>query len=195
MDIVDIHVGLDGQVVLRRDDIHDLLAPTDDAANGEDAESDDIAAIGCTNLRPIEHVLRCLEARNHIENLRLSVSQILGDFGHPIVLGLDDMELELTDRLARAGDIARYFAGLARQRRCRPLELQHARALRKPFRQEFALVIELGGYQRELLPDSGLLRLEAANLLLQLLDPLVQYRDLTLEGRTADFELLGLGVQ
>jgi len=176
VDVVDIHVRLDRQILVGRDDVHDLVPPSDHTAHREDGEPDDIAGIGAADFGAVEHVLCRQEARHHVQDLGLDLPQILGHVGHPAVLQLDDLQLDLADRLLCLGDVAHDLAGLALESRRSALQLQDPRSQGEALGKEIVLIGELALDQHQLLGLGGLLGPGSLDLFLELLDPLVSNR-------------------
>ena len=114
-DVVDIDLGLDDQRILLRNNIEDLVAAADHPADREDAQTNDLPGIGRADFHPPEHGLSIHQPWDDFEQLGLGIAQILGDFGHAVIVELRHLLHLLGDRLPRPGDIGRRIGGLAFQ--------------------------------------------------------------------------------
>src|SRR5689334_17672241 len=103
-DIFDCDLRFNDKRIPIRDDIHYLVTAVDHATNGKYVETDHSPAIRRADLDAIEDRLRVHEFRNHLYQLRLSVTQVLGDLHHPVVIQLSSLLDLLCDRLTSLGD-------------------------------------------------------------------------------------------
>ena len=131
-DVLDGDLRLDGERILIRHDVEDLLAALNDAADRKHRERHHPPGIGRADFHAAEHGLGIHRLRDHLEHLGLGVAQVLGDVSHSVIVELGDLLLLLGDRLAGLGDVGVGVRNLALKAESGALQLQDARPRDQP---------------------------------------------------------------
>src|SRR4051812_5524414 len=195
VDIDRIDLGFDLEIVGLRHDQHESVAGGDDAANGMHRRLQHHAVLWRADVDTAKLVLGGDLALDHFADLVVGLAQILGDLADHVLVDLDDLELGLGDLalgLRARGDVLRT---LAVEAGAIAFERGEARDLHQMLVIEIADADEFLLHQRDFLVFGSLLRGEALDLLVELLDALAQLRLLASAAVDAHVKQLGFGIE
>src|SRR3954454_20038000 len=193
VDIDRIDLGFDLEIVGLRHDQHEDVARGDDPTNRVYGRLQHHASLWRTDIDAAKLVLGGDLALEHFADLVVGLAQILGDLADHVLVDLDDLELGLGDLalgLRARGDVLRTLAveaGAVAVGRGQAGDLHQVLVI------EIADTDELLLHQRDFPVLGPLLRGEALDLLVELLDALAQLRLLAGAAVDANVEQLGFG--
>src|SRR3954453_20860815 len=214
VDIDRIDLGLDLEIVGLRPDQHEGVAGGDDAPNRMHGRLQHHAVLRRADVDAAQLVLGGDLALDHFADLVVGLAQILGDLADHVLVDLDDLELGLGDLafgLRARGDVLRALAveagagarrggaggvlvpALAVEAGAVAFERGQAGDLHQVLVIEIPHTDELLLHQRDFPVLGSLLRGEALDLLVELLDALAQLRLLAGASVDANVEQLGFG--
>src|SRR4051812_11703788 len=193
VDIDRIDLGLDLEIVGLRHNQHEGVAGGDDATNRMHGRLQHHAVLRRADVDAAKLVLGGDLALDHFADLVVGLAQILGDLADHVLVDLDDLELGLGDLalgLRARGDVLRALAieaGAVAFERGQAGDLHQVLVIEIPDTDELLL------HQRDFPVLGPLLRGEALDLLVELLDALAQLRLLAGASVDANVEQLGFG--
>ena len=183
------------KIVGVRHDQHDGVAGGDDAADGVDVGLEHHAVLRRADVDALELILGGDLALDELADLAVDLAGLLGDLAAQVPVDLDDLQLGLGDLAGGLRGLRDQLPGFALQPRRRALELGQLGQRNELLLPQIVDAVLLALDQLGFLVLGFALRLEAADLLVELLDPLAKLRLLADAGVAPQLEQLALAVE
>ena len=186
---------LDRKLVGIGHDQHDRVAGGDDAADGMHVGLEHHAVLRRADVDALELILGGDLAFDEFADLAVDFARLLGHFAAQIAVDLDDLQFGFGDLAGGLGGLRDQLPRFALQPRRRALELGQLGERDKLLLPQIVDAVLFAVDQLGFLFLGIALRLEAADLFLELLDPLAKLRLLADARVAAQLEQLALAIE